>query len=132
MIRMKTYLAIAAWLGVAAAPQAGTEHTKDSLEDVKAAIARKAAVLVDVREQGEWDAGHLEGALFLPLSGLRDDAEREKLLGKLPKKTILYTHCRSGKRTLPAAEILKKAGYDVRPLKPGYDELLRAGFPRSS
>jgi rhodanese-related sulfurtransferase len=132
MIQMRNFLAIAAWLGVAAARQDGTGHTKDTLEDVKAAIARKAAVLVDVREQGEWDAGHLESALFLPLSGLREERGKEKLLETLPKKTILYAFCRSGKRALSAAEILKKAGYDVRPLKQGFDELLRSGFPRSS
>jgi len=38
-------------------------------------------------------------------------------------------HCRSGGRVLPAAGILKKAGYDVRPLKAGFDDLKDAGFP---
>jgi rhodanese-related sulfurtransferase len=104
------------------------EHTKDPLETVKAAVAEKKAVLVDVREKAEWDAGHLEGALFAPLSWLRG-AAAEQLAEKLPAKQILYAHCASGRRTLAAAELLRKAGWDVRPLKPGYAELLKAGFP---
>jgi rhodanese-related sulfurtransferase len=49
----------------------------------------------------------------------------------LPKEKVIYCHCRSGGRCLTAAEILKKLGYDVRPLKPGYRDLVEAGFPRN-
>ena len=108
------------------------EHTQDSLETVKAAMAKKDAVLVDVREQREWDDGHIDGALFLPLSWLREqskgDSFTERLGEKLPAKKILYIHCRSGGRALTAAGLLRKQGYDARPLKAGYDELLKAGF----
>ncbi|MBV8881784.1 MAG: rhodanese-like domain-containing protein [Planctomycetaceae bacterium] len=109
------------------------DHTKDSLDAVKAALAKKDAVLVDVREKGEWDQGHLQGALFLPLSWLKAEAKGEKLAEhaaeKLPAGKVLYLHCRSGGRVIPAAEILKKAGYDVRPLRQGFDDLKDAGFP---
>ena len=37
------------------------EHTKDSLDKVKENVAQKKALIVDVREQGEWDEGHLAG-----------------------------------------------------------------------
>jgi rhodanese-related sulfurtransferase len=50
------------------------------------------------------------------------------MLKELPKDRILYTHCVVGMRSLKAAEILKKHGYDVRALKPGYDELIKSGF----
>ena len=43
------------------------EHTKDSLDTVKKALAAKKAVLLDVREKSEWDAGHLKDARLLPL-----------------------------------------------------------------
>jgi len=109
------------------------DHTKDSLETVKAALAKKDAVLVDVREKGEWDQGHLEGALLLPLSWLKAESKGDKLAEhaaeKLPANKVLYLHCRSGGRVLPAAGLLKKAGYDVRPLKQGFDDLKDAGFP---
>ncbi|MNC96941.1 hypothetical protein D3C83_144460 [compost metagenome] len=44
------------------------------------------------------------------------------------KGKIVYCHCGSGVRCLKAADELKKLGYDVRPLKPGYKDLLKAGF----
>jgi rhodanese-related sulfurtransferase len=49
----------------------------------------------------------------------------------LPKDKIVYCHCRSGGRVLPATDILKELGYDVRPLKAGYSQLLEAGFPKA-
>jgi phage shock protein E len=101
------------------------EHTKDSLDVVKKKLADKEAVLVDVREKGEWDAGHLDAAVLLPLSSLQKDANASKTL---PKGKIVYTHCKAGLRSVSAAEILEKQGYDVRPLKAGYNDLLDAGF----
>jgi rhodanese-related sulfurtransferase len=109
------------------------DHTKDSLDAVKAALAKKDAVLVDVREKGEWDQGHLAGAVFLPLSWLKAESKGDQLAEhaaeRLPANKVLYLHCRSGGRVIPAAGILKKAGYDVRPLKQGFDDLKDAGFP---
>jgi rhodanese-related sulfurtransferase len=108
------------------------EHTKDTLPTVKKNVEDKKALIVDVREQSEWDAGHLDGAVLLPLSELKNGVDKEKLAGKLPKEKIVYTHCKSGGRCVSAAEVLQKLGYDVRPLKPGYEELLNAGFKQAS
>jgi phage shock protein E len=123
---------LAALLAVALAAQE-IDHTKDSLDTVKAAVAKKEAVIVDVREKGEWDQGHLDGALLVPLSWLKAESKKEafkdEAAEKLPEKKVLYLHCRSGGRVLPAAGILKKLGYDVRPLKWGFDDLKDAGFP---
>lgn len=105
-------------------------HTKDSLPMVKKNIAEKVAVLVDVREKSEWDRGHIAGAELLPLSELRQGIKPDSLQKALPKDRIIYTHCAVGKRSLIAAEILQKQGYDVRPLKAGYTDLLQAGFPQ--
>ena len=112
-------------LGVAFLASA-QEHTRDSLDAVKRALADKKAVLIDVREKDEWDAGHLKDARLLPLSQLQEKAPRD-----LPKDKIAYLHCASGKRCLKAAEILRKEGYDVRPLKDGYKSLLMNGFPQA-
>jgi phage shock protein E len=108
------------------------EHTKDALSTVKENMATKKAVLVDVRDQDEWDRGHIVGASLSPLSKLRDAKGLEEALKQLPKDRILYTHCAIGVRSVHAAEILKKHGYDVRPLKPGYLDLVKAGFPDSA
>jgi len=49
-------------------------------------------------------------------------------LEKLPKDKILYTYCKVGVRSLTAGNLLAKQGDQVRVLKPGYQELLDAGF----
>ena len=109
------------------------EPTKDSLDVVKERLAKKEAVLVDVREEREWKEGHVEGALFVPLSWLKEASAKDDFAAraeeKLPKKKIVYTYCRSGNRSRTAADVLLKLGYDVRALKPGFTELVEAGFP---
>ena len=49
----------------------------------------------------------------------------------IPKGSFVYLHCKAGGRCLSAAEILKKQGYDARPLKDGFDDLVKAGFPKA-
>jgi|SRR5579871_946812 len=109
-------------------PVLAAEHTKDSLDTVKKAVADDKAVLLDVREKAEWDNGHLRDAKFVALSALRRGVTAEELARVVPKDKIIYCHCASGRRCLQAADILKKSGYDVRPLKPGYKDLLKSGF----
>jgi phage shock protein E len=105
------------------------EHTTDSLETVRGRIDEKKAVLVDVRDLVEWNAGHVQGAKHLPWRDLQDKLKEEDVAKKISKDLIVYTHCAVGYRALRAAKILKKYGYDVRALKPGYEELVKAGFP---
>jgi rhodanese-related sulfurtransferase len=108
------------------------EHTKDSLATVQANLDGEKALLLDVREPKEWKAGHLQEAQSLPLSELKEQVSNPdfaaKLAKVLPKEKIVYCHCAGGVRVLPAADLLKMLGYDVRPLKPGYRALLQAGF----
>lgn len=111
--------------------QDATTHTKDSLDAVKENVKTGKALIVDVREQNEWDAGHLKGAILLPQSKLRNESQVPELLKILPKDKVIYTHCRAGGRSLTCGDILKKHGYDVRPLKPGYDDLIDAGFEKA-
>jgi rhodanese-related sulfurtransferase len=103
------------------------QPTADSLETVKNNLELKKAILVDVREQEEWDAGRLKDTRLVPMSkiqeGLKPDA--------LPKDKIIYLHCRSGRRSLIAQELLEKEGYDVRSLTQGYQDLLDAGFEKA-
>jgi rhodanese-related sulfurtransferase len=104
--------------------------TSDSLELVKQRLADKNAVLLDVREVTEWNNGHVDGAISLPISKLQEGLEAETLAKIVPKDKIIYTHCAAGGRALAAAEVLSRQGYDVRPLKPGIRELFGAGFAK--
>ena len=111
--------------------QDAATHTKDSLDTVKDNVRSGQAVIVDVREQGEWDAGHLKGAILAPSSKLKNESQATELLKLLPKDKIIYTHCKAGGRSLTCGDILKAHGYDVRPLKPGYDDLIKSGFEKA-
>ena len=107
----------------------GAEPTKDSLETVKKGLEEKKAVLVDVREKREWNSGYVDAAILLALSELQEGMSANALGQRLPEKTIIYTYCAAGVRSCIAADFLAEHGYDVRPLKPGYRDLLKAGFP---
>jgi len=64
-------------------------------------------VIVDVREQYEFDAGHIEGAVLIPLGSI------EQLAGELipDKESVLLVYCRSGRRSAAGAQILFDMGY---------------------
>lgn len=127
---MRVAIGFAAALMVGVAAGAG-EHTKDTLATVKKAVADKQAVLLDVREKTEWDDGHLKDARLLPLSVLKADPKSVAVAQAVPKGKIVYCHCASGVRSVRAAAALKKLGYDARPLKAGYVDLLKAGFTKA-
>jgi len=97
---------------------------KTHLEDLKRAISDGHAQLVDIREQHEWDAGHVRDATFIPLSHLASGA---KPRGLDAQKTI-YVYCRSGNRVKQAGPILEGHGYKVIQVFEGFDELVREGF----
>jgi molybdopterin/thiamine biosynthesis adenylyltransferase/rhodanese-related sulfurtransferase len=80
--------------------------------DVKAAVATgngDAPVLVDVRESGEWDAGHLPGAKHVPRGYL--ESRIEGVTGDRSRPIVVY--CASGQRSALAAHTLKELlGYE--------------------
>jgi len=128
MLAYHRFSVLAGILLVASSAAVAQEHTTDTLATVKENVAAQKAVFVDVRDKQEWNQGHVEGAILLPLSELRLPDRTEEMLKQLPKDRVLYTHCIVGMRSLKAAELLKKSGFEVRALKPGYDELIKAGF----
>jgi sulfur-carrier protein adenylyltransferase/sulfurtransferase len=65
------------------------------------------ATLIDVREQVEWDAGHIAGALFIPQGVLLDQIEAA--VPNRDEEIVLY--CRSGARSGRMTAVLQQAGY---------------------
>jgi phage shock protein E len=108
------------------------ELSNDPLPIVQENVATHKAVIVDVREPGEWKDGHIKGAISLPLSSLKKGVDTSALEHEVPKDKIVYTHCVMGVRALTAAKILEKLGYNVRPLKAGYEDLVKAGFEKAA
>ncbi len=104
----------------------------DSLDVVKKNLADKKAILLDVREQDEWNNGHLQAANLFSLSKLKEGADPKAAIPDAAKPgTIVYCHCFAGKRAATAAEMLRKKGYDARPIKEGYETLLKSGFEKA-
>ncbi|MET8721534.1 rhodanese-like domain-containing protein [Streptomyces misionensis] len=83
------------------------------------------AVLLDVREQREWDAGHAPGAVYAPLSGLVAGAA----LPEAARARPLVVICRSGQRSQQAAELLVAQGAQVVDVKGGMRAWAAAGYP---
>ena len=69
-------------------------------------LVRSGAFIVDVREKAEYELGHLNGALNIPLSELR------KRFDEIPKDRPVYLHCRSSQRSYYAICCLKGNGFD--------------------
>ncbi len=68
----------------------------------------KPAIIIDVRTHAEFAAGHIEGAINLPLDHLGTDIHTIKRLN--PQSQILL-YCRSGRRSAAAREILMQQGF---------------------
>ncbi len=67
----------------------------------------KEYIILDVREQYEYDTGHVPGAILIPYTEIENQAAL-----KLPNKDVLLLiYCRSGRRSKIAAETLVELGY---------------------
>lgn len=84
------------------------------------------AILLDVREPQEWQAGHAPGARHIPLGQL---GQRQ---GELPPGRPVITVCRSGVRSARAASLLAGQGSDVANLRGGMRAWAAAGLPLTS
>ncbi len=83
--------------------------------DEVAALPRDGSVtLLDVRNPGEYEAGHIDGAVNIALDGMREH------LGELDKSKPVYVNCFSGMRSYIACRILAGNGFDVYNLSGGW------------
>lgn len=84
-------------------------------------LAADGALLLDVREPAEWAAGHAAEATLVPLGSLGPDSVAPGMR--------VVTVCRSGARSMKAAQALAGAGYDVVNLAGGMTAWQAAGLP---
>ena len=92
-------------------PYEGVEQIEP--ESAYELLASGEVDIVDVREQSEWDHGHIEGAKLMPLSEL---SWRWRELD--PARRIVCV-CHVGERSLYAASLLKQAGIDASNMEGG-------------
>jgi rhodanese-related sulfurtransferase len=100
--------------------------TKISPQDAAERLKSGEAVIVDVREQDEWDEEHIPGAIHISRGTIELDIE-----GKVPDtNAMIMTHCGGGGRSALAAESLQKMGYkNVRSMAGGFKAWKAAGLP---
>ncbi len=96
-------------------PEYGTRHERG-----------ERPVLIDVREDHEWEAGRLPGALHLGKGIIERDIEKN-----FPdRSTPLVCYCGGGYRSVLVCESLQRMGYtNVRSLAGGYRGWIDAGLP---
>jgi rhodanese-related sulfurtransferase len=103
-----------------------SETGKTAVAEVSPAEARmlvltRNAVLLDVREPNEWDAGHAPDARHVPLGFLHAE--------QVPADRVVVAVCRSGNRSGKAALALARTGVDVRNMSGGMKAWQSAGLP---
>ncbi len=107
------------------------QQVRGEIAEIDAARARdvvdgREAVVVDIREQDEWDEGHIAGAVHIPRGHLESRIERSAPDRAHP--VLLY--CSAGHRSAFAAKTLEEMGYkDVTSLAGGFTDWKRNGYP---
>jgi rhodanese-related sulfurtransferase len=96
-----------------------------SAEELERRLARDQVVLLDVRPEAEYRAGHIAGARSAPLP------ELPSLLSKLPRRREIVAYCRGPYCVYAddAVRLLRERGLKARRLDVGFPEWRRAGLP---
>ena len=108
------------------------QRAKESIQEtsvieVKARLERAEAIyFIDVREDHEWQKGHVSGAIHIGRGILERDIERQ-----IPnKQAAIVLYCGGGYRSALAAMNLGEMGYtEVRSLAGGFKAWGSAGYP---
>lgn len=92
-----------------------------SVTELAAALAEGACV-VDVREPYEYVAGHVPGAVSVPMGTIPERHD------ELPRDRTVYLICEVGARSMQVAHYLEQVGLDVRNVAGGTIAWIHAGF----
>ena len=85
-----------------------SDYQQISQEEAKEMMDTQDVIILDVREQDEYDSGHIPGAVLLPVGTIDEDTAAEVIPGK--DSTVLV-YCRSGNRSKTASSTLAELGY---------------------
>ena len=90
------------------------DHPQVDAASLRELAPEKPHVLLDVRTQNEFEAGHIPGSIHIPVDELRER------LGELPQDQEIIAYCKVGQRGYIATRILMQSGFAVRNLSGGY------------
>lgn len=86
----------------------GDGYQQISQEQAKEMMDTEDVLILDVREQDEYDSGHIPNAVLLPVGTITE----ETAAAVIPEKdTTVLVYCRSGNRSKTAAKALAELGY---------------------
>jgi rhodanese-related sulfurtransferase len=86
---------------------------------------RDRVQILDVREPYEWDAGHIEGSVHVPLAQVMAGQEQGRLDAERPVVIV----CKSGNRSELAALMLQARGFQAENFEGGTEAWVAAGLP---
>lgn len=81
------------------------------------------AVLIDVRRDYEYEAGHAPGVRHIEMNDVSASADT------IPRERTVIFYCRTGNRSAMAAEAFRQAGFDAYNMKGGLEAWAEAGLP---
>ena len=77
-------------------------------QQAKEMMDKQTVIILDVREQHEYDSGHIKGAVLLPVGSITE----QTAASVIPKKdSVVLVYCRSGNRSKTASQTLADLGY---------------------
>jgi len=98
-----------------------------TVQELKSRLTSKGLKVLDVRREGEWDAGHISGADWYPLDRFK------AALPSIEPGQPLAVHCKSGYRSVIACSLLQRAGYkNAINVVGGFDAWVEAKLPVES
>lgn len=101
-------LAAVLLLGGCGGTDNGNVYQQISQETAKEMMGSQELIILDVREQSEYDSGHIPGAVLLPVGSIDQDTAAAVIPDK--DSTVLV-YCRSGNRSKTASAALAELGY---------------------
>jgi rhodanese-related sulfurtransferase len=87
-----------------------------------AELAESGALVIDVRRDYEFDAGHIEGARNIEMNDLTGSAD------SIPREQAVVFYCRSGNRSGMAAAAFRETGFDAYHVEGGLQEWVDQGL----
>ena len=94
--------------GTASNSSSEDDYQQISQEEAKEMMDTQDVIILDVREQDEYDSGHIPGAVLLPVGTIDEETAAEVI----PEKdSSVLVYCRSGNRSKTASSALAELGY---------------------
>jgi len=97
-----------------------------TVQELNSQMGSRNLQVLDVRRQGEWDAGHIAGADWHPLDRFK------AALPPLESNATVAVHCKGGYRSIIACSLLQRAGYNVINVIGGFDAWEKAQLPTTA